>query len=156
MSTTPTSGPQTGPSESTGHIVVGVDGSPSSILALQQARRISEALGIGIDVMAAWQYPTYMGEGFANDIHPDEDAKQIMAESIVAAFGDDAPTDIGQSAVQGVPAQVLLDASRVADMLVVGSRGRGGFVGLLLGSVSAQCAEHARCPVLVVHSRDHH
>ncbi|MET4047139.1 MULTISPECIES: universal stress protein [unclassified Rhodococcus (in: high G+C Gram-positive bacteria)] len=155
MSTTPTSGPQTDPSESTGRIVVGVDGSPSSILALQQARRLSDALGIGIDVMAAWQYPTYMGAGFSEDIHPDEDAKQIMAESIVAAFGDDAPADIGQLAVQGVPAQVLLDASRVADMLVVGSRGRGGFVGLLLGSVSAQCAEHARCPVLVVHSRDH-
>ncbi len=138
-----------------GRLVVGVDGSPCSILALQQARKMAEALAIGMDVLVAWQYQSYMGEGFAGDFHPDEDAKQIATDSIAAAFGDDVPADITRSARQGSPAQILLDASREAEMLVVGSRGHGGFIGLLLGSVSAQCAEHAHCPVLVVHTRDH-
>lgn len=138
-----------------GRIVVGVDGSPCSILALQRARKMAEALEIGIDVLVAWQYQSYMGEGFAGDFHPDEDAKQIATDSIAAAFGEDVPVDITCSARQGSPSQILLEASREAEMLVMGSRGHGGFMGLLLGSVSAQCAEHAHCPVLIVHSKDH-
>ncbi|MDJ0394830.1 universal stress protein [Rhodococcus sp. G-MC3] len=141
---------------STARIVVGVDGSPCSILALQRARRLAEALGTGMDVVVGWQYPSYMGVGFIGEFHPDLDAKQIITDSVTAAFGHDVPTDVEYIVKEGVPAQILLDASREAEMLVVGSRGHGGFVGLLLGSVSAQCAEHAHCPVLVVHSRDHH
>lgn len=55
---------------------------------------------------------------------------------------------------RGGAAKVLLNQSAGAQMLVVGSRGHGGFIGLLLGSVSAACAEHARCPVLIVHGND--
>ncbi|OZC75284.1 hypothetical protein CH251_11015 [Rhodococcus sp. 06-462-5] len=96
-------------------MVVGVDGSSSSIIALQRA----------------------------------------LAEATAAAFGTDLPAGLKQVARQGSAAKALLEASHDAEILVVGSRGHGGFVGLLLGSVSSQCAEHAHCPVLVVHSRDH-
>lgn len=138
-----------------GRVVVGVDGSPCSILALQRARRLADALAIGTDAIVAWQYQSNMAAGFAGDFRPDDDAKQILVDSITAAFGDDVPADLTRIAKQGIPSKILLDASREAEMLVVGSRGHGGFVGLMLGSVSAQCAEHAHCPVLVVHSRDH-
>ena len=60
--------------------------------------------------------------------------------------------EIELQAIQGAPAGVLVAASRDADLLVVGSRGHGGFVGLLLGSVSQQCAHHAECPVVIVHA----
>jgi nucleotide-binding universal stress UspA family protein len=53
---------------------------------------------------------------------------------------------------EGAPATVLVDESRQADLLVVGSRGHGGFAGLLLGSVSQQCSHHAACPVVIVHA----
>lgn len=142
--------------QSAGRIVVGVDGSPCSILALQRAGRIAEALKVGIDALSTWQYPSYMGEGFVDEVHPDSDAEQFLSDSITAAFGTDTPSDLRKLVVQGSPSKVLVDVSRQAEMLVVGSRGHGGFVGLLLGSVSAQCADHAHCPVLVVHSRDHH
>lgn len=65
-------------------------------------------------------------------------------------FGEQRPNGMQLRAIQGGGAPVLLDASRDALMVVVGSRGRGGFAGLLLGSVSAKVAEHAECPVLVV------
>ena len=59
---------------------------------------------------------------------------------------------IERRVVEGAPATVLVDESRQADLLVVGSRGHGGFAGLLLGSVSQQCAHHAACPVVIVHA----
>ena len=66
---------------------------------------------------------------------------------------DDADVDVVRSVVVGTPASALIAASAAADLLVVGSRGLGGFRGLLLGSVSQQCAYHAGCPVVIVRSR---
>jgi nucleotide-binding universal stress UspA family protein len=66
-------------------------------------------------------------------------------------FADERPVDLVLSIAYGQPASVLLEASEDSTMLIVGSRGHGGFAGLLLGSVSSACAEHATCPVLVVH-----
>jgi nucleotide-binding universal stress UspA family protein len=70
------------------------------------------------------------------------------ARDLARIDAPDAP--IETRALEGQPATVLIDSSKDADLLVVGSRGLGGFRGLLLGSVGAQCAHHARCPVLIV------
>jgi nucleotide-binding universal stress UspA family protein len=59
---------------------------------------------------------------------------------------------IEQRVIQGAPAAVLVEESQDADLLVVGSRGHGGFAQLLLGSVSQQCAQHSECPVVIVHA----
>ncbi|MCJ0980140.1 universal stress protein [Rhodococcus sp. ARC_M12] len=136
-------------------IVVGVDGSPSSILALQRAQQLATALSTTVDAIHVWQYQPYMDTGYVVEVEPAKNAGKVLAEATAAAFGTDLPAGLKQVARQGSAAKVLRDASQNAEILVVGSRGHGGFVGLLLGSVSSQCAEHAHCPVLVVHSRDH-
>ena len=136
-------------------IVVGVDGSPSSILALQRAQHLATALSTTLEAIHVWQYQPYMDTGYVIEVEPAENAVRVLAEATAAAFGTDVPAGLKQVARQGSAAKVLLDASHDAEILVVGSRGHGGFVGLLLGSVSSQCAEHAHCPVLLVHSRDH-
>jgi nucleotide-binding universal stress UspA family protein len=78
---------------------------------------------------------------------------QIVAETVDEVFGAGRPAGMTVRTVKGNPAAALLAASADAHMVVVGSRGHGGFMGLLLGSVSAKVAEHASCPVLVVHNR---
>jgi len=130
-------------------IVVGVDGSKPSIEALRWASRLA---GSGTDIIAvmAWELPSAYGiAGLPTDWNPEADASKILTEALTEAFGDTKPADLRWTVERGHPAKVLLDASKDAEILVVGSRGHGGFVGLLLGSVSAYCAEHARCPVLV-------
>jgi nucleotide-binding universal stress UspA family protein len=133
-------------------IVVGVDGSASSIEGLQWARRIATATGSAIEAVTAWELPNAFGVGYLpGDYEPDKDAEVTLTETIDQVFGADRPTDLRLVVKEGNAAKVLLDQSVGAQMLIVGSRGHGGFVGLLLGSVSATCAEHATCPVLVVH-----
>jgi nucleotide-binding universal stress UspA family protein len=131
-------------------IVVGVDGSESSINALRTAARVATVLDAEIDAVTSWEFPASYGlAGGAGDWRPDTDAAQLLAIALKEAFGDDVPARLRSVLTEGHPAKVLVEASRGAEMLVVGSRGHGGFVGLLLGSVSAYCAEHASCPVLV-------
>jgi nucleotide-binding universal stress UspA family protein len=133
-------------------ILVGVDGSSSSIDALRFAGRLSDALGHPIEAMTAWDYPAMAGYYVAAEWEPEQDAEDILDTAIDEAFPSGVPQGLVRAVRNGSPARVLVEASSRAEMLVVGSRGRGGFVGLLLGSVSATCAEHARCPVLVMHS----
>lgn len=134
-------------------IIVGVDGSESSKSALRWAARLAPSLNATIHAIVAWEYPIVFGlEGGIPGIwRPDETAKEILNNSLDSAFGKERPAGLLGSISQGHPTFVLLDASEGAEMLVVGSRGLGGFKGLLLGSVSSSCAEHAKCPVLVVH-----
>lgn len=139
---------QTGPRP---NIVVGVDGSPSSLDALRWAAYPAVALNAEIDAVTSWDYPASdgVGGGAPAQWDPAEDAAQILADALTAVFGDHRPDGIRAVVCEGHPAQVLSHAGDGAEMLVVGSRGHGGLAGLLLGSVSAYCAEHAPCPVLV-------
>lgn len=134
-------------------IVVGVDGSEASIEALRQAQRLATPLGAKVLANAYWDYPqVYAGyvmmgiEGF------EERAGEILEEAVRTAFGDDTPSNVISNLVRGHPRESLIEASREADMVVVGRRGHGGFGGLLLGSVSSALVGHAHCPVLVVHT----
>ena len=144
----------------TTRIVVGVDGSDGAVGALRWA--VDEARLRGPDVtltlVHSWTYP-YVGDvaGMAGYVVSQEqlesDAREVVDHTIAAA--GDIPEDVRVDRVihHGGAANVLLDAAQGADLLVLGSRGRGGFAGLLLGSVSQQCVHHAPCPVVVVPHR---
>jgi len=132
-------------------IIVGVDGSESSADALRQGKRLAEALQLPVEVVTAWTWPAFVeGAGYFGEWSPEEDARTIAEEAVKQVFGSEA-SGVTIRIAQGPPAKLLIEASEGASVLVVGSRGHGGFAGLLLGSVSSACAEHARCPVLVVH-----
>lgn len=139
-------------------IVVGVDGSEVSQQALRWA--LDDAERRGADVEAVHVYNTaalYYSEA---SIHADlgslADRLREDAEDLVAGMVAEAVTGRGDRSVTPVaidapnPAGVLMDRAADADLLVVGTRGHGGFAGLLLGSVSHQCVSHPPCPVTVV------
>lgn len=131
-------------------IIVGVDGSPASIDALRWAARQASLTGAEVKAVHAWEYPRASG-GYpiATAVDWPSNARTVLDIAVTAAFGSQ--TDpIAREVVEGHPAKVLIDAAADADLLVVGSRGHGGFVGMLLGSVSERVAAHAPCPVLVV------
>jgi nucleotide-binding universal stress UspA family protein len=137
-------------------IVVGVDGSTESRLALRWAAYLAGPAGAEIEAVTVWSYPvTYgwaAGWAYPPDVwNPKADAEKHLVATIDEVYGADRPAGLHLSTEQGYPAKVLVERSEGALMLIVGSRGLGGFSGLLLGSVSAKCAEHATCPVLVVH-----
>jgi nucleotide-binding universal stress UspA family protein len=133
-------------------IVVGVDGSQPSKAALGWAARFSAITGGLIDAVIAWHPPASFGwSNLPSDWNPAKDAEKVLNRTVDEVFGANRPPGIRLIVREGNPAKVLLDESRDAELLVVGSRGHGGFTGLLLGSVSAHCAEHATRPVLVVH-----
>ena len=133
-------------------IVVGVDGSAGSKLALQWAQRLARAERASIEVVAAWEYPNTLGWAAIPDGYtPKDDLDKAVGEVVDEVFGPERPTYLQIAIRQGHPAKLLLDASAGALLLVVGSRGHGGFTGLMLGSVSARVAELATCAVLVVH-----
>ena len=136
-----------------GRVVVGVDGSNASVAALRWAAKVGGALGLEVDAVATWEYPANEG-GYAGGFggwNPEEDAAAILARAVDTAFDGAGLTGLSSHVRRGHPAPVLIEASHHAELLVVGSRGHGGFTGLLLGSVSAQCVAHAGCPVVVVH-----
>ncbi|MDJ0313540.1 universal stress protein [Arthrobacter sp. H35-D1] len=134
------------------HIVVGVDGSPESVLALKWAQKLAAPLGATIKAVSAWR-PEVV---FAPYSIPEWDSEGVVAkqqgQALLEAFGGNPPQGLVRESHRGQAAQVLIDAGNQAQMLIVGSRGHGGFKGMLLGSVSSACAAHAKCPVLVVHS----
>ena len=133
-------------------IVVGVDGSSLSLVALRAAHRLASLLGCHVQAVTVWSYPLALTIPIpSTEWTPRVDAETALDETLEAAFGSDLPEGLTKTAVAGQPVNVLLEASKGAELLVLGSRGRGGFKGLLLGSVSSGAAAHAHCPVLIVH-----
>jgi nucleotide-binding universal stress UspA family protein len=145
-----------------GRIVVGVDGSPISKMALRWAINQARLTGATVDAVIAWQYPEAMHGNAWTAMLVDEPGFETLAEKeLTEAISETAEPDpdvvINPVVVEGWPAEVLLHAAEGADLLVVGSRGRGGFASALLGSVSQNCAHHATCPLLIIRAaKDHH
>lgn len=133
-------------------IVVGVDGSESSVAALRYAAHLATALDKPLHVVTTWTAPP-IEPYLAIEWSPEEFAGEVLDGAIAEAFGDAPPHGLTRAVLLGSAARTLIGLSDTSSMLVLGSRGHGGFVGLLLGSVSAACAEHAHCPVLIVHSK---
>ena len=133
-------------------VVVGVDGSPSSKAALRWALDQARLTKARLRPVIAWEVTPYTGWGVLAHEDFGAAAGQLLNESVRETLGFDPPLDVEvvETVRPGHPAQVLIDESAHAAVLVVGSRGHGGFAGTLLGSVSQLCVQHARCPVLVV------
>lgn len=147
-------------------VVVGVDGSAGAKEALRWAFGEGRLRQWPVRVVHAWTFG-YLGGSLGGDaywggsfgpalgVDPGElhRAAEDLVERTIGDLGDEAAgVEIGREVVQGAAAAVLVAAAGPGDLLVVGSRGHGGFTGLLLGSVSQQCVHHARCPVVVVRS----
>ena len=138
-------------------IVVGVDGSEGSEQALQWAAREASLRGATLDVIHAYDGSPASMESISSAEQaervfnaPRESAEALVA-SLVEGLGD---VEVEAHAIESHnPAHTLVEKSKSADMLVVSSRGLGGFKSLILGSVSQQCAQHAECPVVIIRSR---
>ena len=136
-------------------IVVGVDGSPESKVALRWAKLLGDATGATIDAVSVWQAANVpLSWAWISNYDGPDQARARLGTIAHEVFGEATPPGMRFLVKEGSVAKVLLEASKSASTLVVGSRGLGGFTGLLLGSVSAACVEHASCPVLVVHGED--
>lgn len=141
-------------------IVVGVDGSEESIRALGWAVEEARIRHTNLRAVNVWRYPQtqpwtapYLA-GFTEDmpeIRPEEpkEREETRFAGIVAQV-DASGVEVVREVIEGHPAEALVNASKDAELLVVGSRGHGGFTGLLLGSVSQGCVHHGHCPVVVI------
>ena len=135
-----------------GRIVVGVDGSDTSVAALRWAMQEGQLRACEVEAIYAWTIPVMYGPMGAIATPPPradmlEAVQAELSKAIVTAGG---VGQVTERIVEAPAAQALVEASQDADMLVVGSRGLGGFRGLLLGSIGQQCAHHAGCPVVII------
>ena len=149
-----------------GVVVVGVDGSRGALAAIRWAAVEARLRRTSLRVVHAYTYtfPTAGGGGYGNpyvggsteallsagpnDLH--QAAEELLEKVIADVAADVEGLEIERRVVAGAAVEVLIHAVAEHDLLVVGSRGHGGFAGLLLGSVSAQCAHLAPCPVVIV------
>jgi nucleotide-binding universal stress UspA family protein len=136
-------------------VVVGVDGSESSLRALHWAARDAELRGAVLEVVTAWTFPEHAAPlGLIVRVPWPEDLMAQAREALDTLIERELPgrdkARVHAQVIRGSAAAVLLEAARDADLLVVGNRGRGAFADLLLGSVGEHCARHAVCPVVVV------
>ncbi len=139
-------------------IVVGIDGSPQADLALRRA--IAEARAWGAELVAVAGVPVGAGAGILAWMPATIDHEQLLADAaeglnvvVDRALADNPDITVRRHVLDGTGAELLTEFSSASDLVVLGSRGRGGFAGLLLGSTSQAVLHHARCPVMVVTNR---
>ena len=147
-----------------GPVVVGVDGSDESKEALKWAAQQARLSGAKLRVVHAWSVPALAMPSMSlepasfpstDDIDAfKESAQRALDEETAAIVPEGSGIEVEKVLVQEFPAQALVQESANAELLVVGSRGHGGFKGMLLGSGSQHCVHHAKCPVVIVRSRD--
>ena len=134
--------------------VVGIDGSQTSIEALRWAIEEAKLRGATIDAVNAWNYPVVVVPGAIVPLEPTADqAIDVQVElndALDAVDADNAAVPINPIVAEGPAATVLRESAKDADLLVVGSTGKGGLRGLLLGSVSKELLHHPPCPVVVI------
>jgi nucleotide-binding universal stress UspA family protein len=141
-----------------GLIVVGVDHSAGAKEALRFALEEAKFRQATLRVVHAWRFGSLAAPGIERSLDTPggefEELRRAAGTALNATIqevtGDAGDIEVERRLDQGAPAAVLVEESRGADLLVVGSRGHGGFAQLLLGSVSQQCALHAECPVVIV------
>lgn len=136
--------------KSPGYIVVGVDGSPSSLDALQWAVGQGAITGASVRAVIAWEYPPLSGvDPMTAHVDWPTKARQTIDAELEKAV-DTYSTKVSSAALEGHPAQVLLEASVGAEVLVIGNSGHSGFTESLPGSVREHVITNATCPVLVM------
>jgi len=140
-----------------GGVLVGHDGSECAQEALRWAARLAARAGWPLHVLRAWKIttapqPATWEPGYVPPFEDFEKSARADLEADVAAAGLDPALSVTCHVTHGSPSRGLIESAAHADLLVVGARGRGGFAGLVLGSVSDQCVRHAPCPVTVVRS----
>lgn len=131
-------------------VVVGVDGSEASRAAVRWAGAEAKLRGVELWAVEAWEFSPLI---FAADVPVALDELRVsVADHLHQVVDDEVPdgVSVNELVVEKAPVPALLSQCEPDDVLVVGSRGRGGFTGLLLGSVSQQLAQHATCPVVIV------
>ncbi|MCT7356676.1 universal stress protein [Streptomyces sp. 15-116A] len=143
-----------------GLVVVGVDGSASGLAAVEAAAREARLRGAGLRVVHAFFWPAMHVPLGPSPVGPPEGGLRNMADRLVREAVERArvtapEVEVSHVVVTGEPLTVLESQSRGAELVVVGSRGMGGFVGLLVGSTAVHLAAHGRCPVLVVREQPH-
>jgi nucleotide-binding universal stress UspA family protein len=132
-------------------IVVGVDGSQPSRHALHWAQFMARVFNAAIDAVAVWDISEVMADGWVDDWNPEKETAENLHRTLEEVLGAQPAVRVREDVRRGSAARELVRASQGAQLLIVGSRGHGGFTGLLLGSVSSASAEHAHCPVLIIH-----
>jgi nucleotide-binding universal stress UspA family protein len=129
-------------------IIVGIDGSASSIDAFRWAVRQAQVTGAVVEAMMVWQYPAGVVPAGTQDF--EAESRRALDGAIEGAFSSALPVQVTRIVEEGEPAPTLVRRSKDAALLVIGSRGHGPFVGMLIGSVSQYCVNHAHCPVVVL------
>ncbi len=138
-------------------IVVGVDNSAGSAEALRWALAHARLTGGSVEAVTAWQIPPMYAYAYGwtptgiDDAGIIRYAEKTLAETVAQVQGEnDHPVPVTTRVMEGPAAQVLLNASKGAELMVLGSHGHGAFAGMLLGSVSQHCVQHATCPTVVI------
>ena len=134
-------------------IVVGVDGSAGSQGALEFAAGEAAAHGATLRLVSAWEVPTnVLAGGMVPDLYAgfEAEALRLLGDAAARVRELEPAVAVEQKAVEGHAGNALVDETENADLVVIGRRGHGGFAELLLGSISHQVADHARCPVVIV------